>query len=79
MKFGKSVLAAAVLVAGSAGMLAGMAIADQPNMRNALDHLREARDYLQAASHNKGGHRVAAIRLVNEAIDHVQAGIDAGN
>lgn len=79
MKFGKSVLAAVVVVAGTAGMLAGMAIADQPNMRNALDNLREARDDLQAASHNKGGHRLAALKLVNEAIDHVQAGIDAGN
>lgn len=79
MKFGKTVLAAAVVVAGSAGMLAGMAIADQPHMRNALDHLREAREELRAASHNKGGHRVAALQLVNDAIDHVQAGIDAGD
>jgi hypothetical protein len=34
---------------------------------------------LQAAEANKGGHRVTAIRLINEAINEVQAGIAAGS
>ncbi len=79
MKIAKSFVAAAVVVAGAAGFFTGMAIADQPHMRNALDHLRAARDELQLASRNKGGHRVAALGLVNDAIDHVQAGINAGD
>jgi hypothetical protein len=30
------------------------------------------------AIHNKGGHRVTAIGLVDQAINEVKAGIDAG-
>lgn len=51
---------------------------DQPHMQRALDHLREAKDDLQAASNDKGGHRVKALAYVNDAIDEVKKGIDAG-
>lgn len=50
--------------------------ADQPNMQNALSQLQAAKASLQAASHNKGGHRVNAINLINQAIVEVQLGID---
>jgi len=46
-------------------------------MQAALDALVTARDQLVAASPNKGGHRLAAIRLTNEAIAEVHAGIAA--
>jgi hypothetical protein len=49
--------------------------ADQPHMRNALTHLREARTALQKAEHNKGGHRERAIELINSAIAEVEAGM----
>lgn len=49
--------------------------ADQPHMRNALTHLREARAELQKAEHNKGGHRARAIDIVNRAIAEVESGI----
>jgi hypothetical protein len=52
--------------------------ADQPNMRAALAHLREAKAALQRAEHNKGGHRTRAIEIVNQAIAEVEAGIAAG-
>ena len=52
--------------------------ADQPNMRAALAHLREARAALQRAEHNKGGHRGKAIEIINRAIAEVEAGIAAG-
>ena len=52
--------------------------ADQPHMEKALDHLRQARTNLEAASADKGGHRVKAIGYVNSAIDEVKKGIDAG-
>ena len=52
--------------------------ADQPNMRAALAHLREAKAALQRAEHNKGGHRTRAIEIVNHAIAETEAGIAAG-
>ena len=48
----------------------------QPHMRNALDHLMAAKGELQAARTDKGGHRVRAIELVDEAAAEVQRGID---
>ena len=72
----KSLLAAACLGGTLAlGVAIGSAMADQPMMHAALDDLRQARAHLNAGTPDKGGHRVKAIRLVNEAIDEVQAGI----
>lgn len=51
---------------------------DQPHMQAALDHLKEAKDDLQAATNDKGGHRARALGYVNDAIDEVKKGIDAG-
>ena len=61
----------------SAGALlsAGVAIAQQPNMQNALSQLQAARASLLAARPNKGGHRDRALDLVNRAIVQVEAGI----
>jgi hypothetical protein len=59
-----------------AGFVAGRAHAAQPHMRAALDHLRNARTELNAAMADKGGHRANAIRLVNDAIAQVEAGIE---
>jgi len=63
----------AVLLA--AGFAAGRAHAAQPHMQAALAHLRNARNELDAAAADKGGHRAAAIRLVDDAIGQVEAGI----
>lgn len=51
----------------------------QPNMRAAIQHLKSAKESLQKASADKGGHRVKAIQLVNEAIAEVEKGIEADN
>lgn len=51
----------------------------QPHMRAALKHLRFAKDQLQRASTDKGGHRVKAIELTGAAIDQVQRGIKFDN
>jgi hypothetical protein len=48
----------------------------QPHMVAALDELRAARGELQAATADKGGHRVRAIGIVDEAIEQVRRGID---
>jgi hypothetical protein len=60
------------------GFLGGRAVADQPHMIAARDHLRRARVELDRADADKGGHRVAALRRVDEAIAEVEAGIAYG-
>lgn len=64
-----SALAAGAFVAGTH--------AAQPNMKAALDSLRSARQSLIQASANKAGHRANAIKLIDQAIDEVKAGIAA--
>ena len=71
------------LVAGAACLLGvgfgtGLVVAAQPHMVNALHALERANSELESAATDKAGHRVAAMRLVNEAIGEVQAGIAAG-
>jgi hypothetical protein len=57
---------------------AGTAYAIQEHMFNARDHLNGALNELQQALPDKGGHRVNAIHLVNQAIDEVNQGIQVG-
>ena len=49
---------------------------DQPHMRAALDKLQSARANLEAATEDKGGHRVKALAHVNKAIEEVRKGIE---
>jgi len=53
--------------------------AEQPHMVNALEALKRARHQLEIAEADKGGHRVRAIGIVDNAIAEVEAGIAAGN
>jgi hypothetical protein len=50
-------------------------MANQPHMENALSDLNAARNQLNVAVADKGGHRDNALNLVNQAIGQVQAGI----
>ncbi len=50
----------------------------QPRMFAAIEQLRQARKELEMAAPNKDGHRVAAIRFTNRAIEEVQKGIEVG-
>ena len=52
------------------------AFPDQPHMQAALDKLQSARSNLEAATDDKGGHRVKALDHVNKAIDEVKKGIE---
>jgi len=54
----------------------GAPLPDQPRMQAALDKLQSARSNLEAASDDKGGHRVKALEHVNKAIDEVKRGIE---
>lgn len=59
----------------STAFVAGRASAAQPEMQAALTNLREARANLDRATNDKGGHRAKAVRLVNDAIGEVEAGM----
>jgi hypothetical protein len=64
-----------IIVVCSLFFVSGRVSADQPHMRAALNALRNARNELQIASTNKGGHRAKAIDLINQAITQVEKGI----
>lgn len=64
--------AAMGLVAASAAT----AEAYQGNMERALSSLYDALGSLREASSNKGGHRVQAMNLIQQAISEVQQGIE---
>lgn len=72
------ILALICIGALTGGYLVGHAAGRQPRMRAALEQLRDARAELKAAAPNKGGHRVKAIVLVNDAIAQVKAGMEFG-
>jgi hypothetical protein len=76
-KFG--LMIAAVLTAiGFSVLGAGSAEAVQGHMFNARDDLQQALNELQQALPDKGGHRVDAINLVQQAADQVNLGIQYG-
>lgn len=51
---------------------------DQPHMERAKDALENAKNNLERATADKGGHRAKALDLVRDAIDEVKKGIEAG-
>lgn len=71
----RPMLAVAVVSGLLGAAIGGSAMAYQGHMFNALHDLQAARGELAAAVANKGGHRDAAIKLVDQAIDQVNAGI----
>ena len=70
-----AVLAAAI----GRGALTTASAEPQPRMHQALDELRAAAASLEAADHDKGGHRVKALELTRAAITQVKAGIEFDN
>jgi hypothetical protein len=55
------------------------ALADQGFMLRARAQLNDALQSLQQADDNKGGHKVTAVRFIQQAIDEVNAGIEYSN
>jgi hypothetical protein len=72
----RRMLAATALAAPALALSALPVEAYQGNMERALSALGAARESLQAATPNKGGHRERAMRLIEHAMGEVQAGID---
>jgi hypothetical protein len=79
MKFKTPTIVAISMAIGIATGAGVTAIAAQPNMRSALDHLVAADAFLAQANDNKGGHRVKARSLISMAIQEVRAGIRYAN
>ncbi|HXH93785.1 MAG TPA: hypothetical protein VNN25_19555 [Thermoanaerobaculia bacterium] len=75
MKLSRLVIALLIFTAIASGFIAGHAIADQPHMQSALEHLRLAKGELELADRDKGGHREKALRLTNDAIAETERGI----
>ncbi len=71
----------AILISATAFILGACAARHvrQPHMHHALELLRAAHGELETATADKGGHRVAAMQLITQAIDEVRAGIDFDN
>lgn len=61
--------------AASSTPTAAAAVEEQPHMEAALKALKEAREHLQQAEADKGGHRAAAIKATDEAIKHTEMGM----
>lgn len=59
----------------NANQIAQQQAGREPHMAAALEHLRQAADELEKATHDKGGHRVQALQLTHQAMTHVEEGI----
>ena len=65
-----------ILACGGGEVVVRSAGAGQPNMEAAIDHLQQARGFLERATPNKGGHRERAMELIDQAVNEVNAGIE---
>jgi hypothetical protein len=70
------VAAAGVAAASTIAATTTGAEAYQGNMERALSSLYDALASLREASSNKGGHRVTAMNLIQQAISEVNSGIE---
>lgn len=68
MKFVSGIVMGAVLSLGAWTLSAQNERAMHPRIARAIEALRDAREYLQHAPHDFGGHRAEAIRATDEAI-----------
>ncbi|MBB1250868.1 hypothetical protein [Rhizobium sp. G21] len=79
MKLKTPTIVAISMAIGIATGASVTAIAAQPNMKSALDHLMAADAFLAKAADNKGGHKMKARSLISLAIQEVRAGIRFAN
>ncbi|MBI3810689.1 MAG: hypothetical protein HY283_00560 [Nitrospirae bacterium] len=71
----------AVFIAAS--LIVGISVSvwaeKQPHMKGALESLKRAKVQLEKAAPDKGGHRATAMKLVDQAIEEVKAGMEFAN
>ena len=73
MKFFAGIVLGAVLSIGTVSMF-GQEHEHQfhPRLRRAIEALRDARGYMEAAPHDFGGHKADAMRATDEAIHQLE-------
>jgi len=69
------VIAALLLALPVAGYFSQQVFADQPQMEASLVALKNAREHLEKATDDKGGHRKKAMEHIRKAIVEVEKGI----
>jgi hypothetical protein len=85
MKFMSGIILGIVLSASIMTVAAQNERKMHPRIAKAIEALKDAKEYLQAAPHDFGGHRVEAIRASDDAIRQLQlalayrAGADHNN
>jgi len=69
----KTPAAAAVPAAAAQPAAAPAALPEpHPEIREAMESLRRAKDHLEHAAHDFGGHRVEAIKAIDESMHQLQ-------
>ena len=68
MKFVTGLVVGVVLTAGGATLMAQPEREMHPRIARAINALRDAREYMEHAPHDFGGHKAEAIRATDEAI-----------
>ena len=68
MRFLTGLILGVLLTVGGSTMMAQNERAMHPRLARAIEALRDARDYLEHAPHDFGGHKAAAIRASDDAI-----------
>ena len=68
MKFISGLFLGALLTVGGFTLVAQNERAMHPRIAAAIEALKDARTYMEAAPHDFGGHKANAIRASNEAI-----------
>jgi hypothetical protein len=68
MRFISGVALGIMLTIGGSTLVAQPERAMHPRIARAIESLRDARDYMEHAPHDFGGHKADAIRATDEAI-----------
>ncbi|HTA43690.1 MAG TPA: hypothetical protein VK789_14650 [Bryobacteraceae bacterium] len=68
MRFVTGLIIGVLLTIGGATLMAQPERAMHPRIARAINALRDARDYMEHAPHDFGGHKADAIRATDEAI-----------
>lgn len=68
MRFITGLILGVVLTIGGSTLMAQPERALHPRIARAINALRDARDYMEHAPHDFGGHKADAIRATDEAI-----------
>lgn len=76
MKFVMGVVLGVVLSIGGTSLMAQREKVMHPRIAKAITAIRDAEDYMKAAPHDFGGHRVEAIRACDDAVRQLNLALE---